>query len=143
MSFFHKKLQDVVDIFRENIPERGSKISKETALMEKRAYEEALAILDDHIKSELDEEKSLGGLATALKAYKEKVEEAKAILTKDFKTDWENITPVQYKKLGMNEPNFFRDLPKLDRTIKEARANLTTFQAILQKMLRDGKIELK
>ena len=43
----------------------------------------------------------------------------------------------------MNEPNFFRDLPKLDRTIKEARANLTTFQAILQKMLRDGKIELK
>jgi hypothetical protein len=151
MSLFHKTLYDAVSDLIESSPPKGDKegeTEEDTNRKLEEGYKKARKILDEHLQTEFSDEKSVGRLLVLLKLYKEKVEQARSVLDKDFR-----LTPELYGKgkLSREElkekvnsiPNMFRDLSSFERLIGEAEICLKEIESILAQLIRDGKIKLK
>ena len=153
MGLFHKTLQDAYAELVKLSPSKGDKF-KEGQTEEdmyrrlEAGYKKARGILDKHLQTEFSDEKSIGRLMVLFRLYKEKVEQARAVLDKDFSLISEihgrgKLSGGKLKEKAHLIPNFFSDLASFERLIVEAGAYLSEIESLLAQLIRDEKIKLK
>jgi len=148
MSLFHKTLYDAYTVLVESSPPIGAQSKGDEDQKLQEGYKKARKILDEHLQTEFSDEKSVGRLLVLLKLYKEKVEQARSVLDKDFSLMPELCGRGKLSRSELKEklhliPNMFRDSASFERLLGEAGIYLKEIESILAQLIKDEKVKLK